>query len=191
MVVRLTADGSRIEQQLRAHQGHAARALGEPLIPANTHANPGIAGLPDLEAGVARVEVILLVITGAIRNMTLAVDAEVAAVGINDRDAVEARATGQLEEADRQHHCQLFSQRLKVLDRRVVFNPRGQLQILRVRLLAEVRRFEQLLNQDDLRALGGGLAHQLVSLRNIGLTIPGTTHLGGGNGHGTSHGTLR
>ncbi len=189
--MRLTADGRRVKQQLRAHQRHAARALGEPLIPADTDANLGVAGLPDLEAGVAGVEVVLLVVTGAIGDMALAIDTQVAAIGIDDRNGIETRAPTQLEEADRQHHCQLLGQRLKVLDCRVVFNPRSQLQILRVRLLAEIRGLEQLLNQDDLRALGGGLAHQFFGLRNVGLAIPGAAHLGGGNGHGTGHGSLR
>src|SRR5690606_10288685 len=93
-IMRLAADGGRVEQQLGAHQRHAARAFGEPLVPADAHADLGVAGLPDLEAAVARIEVVLLVVAGAIRDVALAVDAEQAAVGVEDRDAVEARAAG-------------------------------------------------------------------------------------------------
>jgi hypothetical protein len=47
-----------------------------------------------------------------------------------------------------------------MLDGDVVFDRRGQLQVIRVRLLAEVRRLEQFLDQDDLRAFGGGFTDQ-------------------------------
>ncbi len=188
--MRLAANGSRIKQQLGPHQRHAAGTLGEPLIPADTDADLGVAGLPDLEAGVTRVEVVLLVVAGAIGNMALAVDTQVAAVGVNDGNTVEARPPGQLEETDRQHDLKLPGQRLKVPDRRVVFNPRRELQVVRIGLLTEVRGFEQLLNQDDLRALGCRLTHQPFCLCEVGLTVPGTAHLGCGYGNGTGHDAL-
>ncbi|MNH24215.1 hypothetical protein D3C79_841370 [compost metagenome] len=122
--------------------------------------------------------------------MGLAVHTEVAAVGIDDRDAVETRTTGQFEEADRQHHLQLFGELLEVGDCGVGFNRRGQLQVIRIRLLAEVRGFEQLLNQDDLRAFCCRFADQLFGSGQIVLTIPGTRHLGGGDGNGAAHENL-
>ncbi len=189
-VVRLAADGGRVEQQFGAHQRHAARGFGEPLIPADGHADLGVAGVPHLEAGVARVEVVLLVVAGAIRNVALAVDAEQLAVGIDDGDGIEAGASGQLEEADRQHHLQFGGDLLEMLDGRVFLDRRRQLQVLGIGLLAKVGRLEQLLNEDDLRALGGGLAHQLVGIGDVGLAIPGTGHLGGGNGNDSGHGNL-
>ena len=99
-VVRLAADRGRIEQHLSSHQRHAAGAFREPLIPTNTHANFRVAGLPDLEAGVARIEIVLFMVARAIRNMALAVDTQVTAVGINNGDAVIARTPRQLKEAD-------------------------------------------------------------------------------------------
>src|SRR5690606_1803092 len=127
---------------------------------------------------------------GAIGDMALAIDAKQAAVGIDDRDGIEARATGQLEEADRQHDLQFGGNLLEMPDRRIVGHRGGQLQICRVGLLAEVGRFEQLLNQDDLRTLAGGLAHQTFGVGDVRLAVPGTGHLGGGNGDDTGHGGL-
>src|SRR5690606_16642382 len=61
-VMWLAADGGGVEQQFGAHQRHAARGLGEPLVPADRHADLRVAGVPDLEAGVAGVEIVLLVV---------------------------------------------------------------------------------------------------------------------------------
>ena len=190
-VVRLAADGGRVEQQLGTEQRHAARGLGEPLVPADAHADLGVAGIPDLEAGIAWVEVVLLVVAGAIRDVALAVHADVAAVGVEDGDAVEAGTAGTLVEADRQHHLQFAGDFLEVRDGRVLGGRGGQLQVVRVGLLAEVGGLEQLLDQDDLRALGGRGAHQLLGLGDIGGAIPGAGHLGGGDGNDTRHGTPR
>ncbi|MNQ20819.1 hypothetical protein D3C85_339160 [compost metagenome] len=187
LVVRLAADRGWVKQNLRALQRHAACGFREPLIPANAHADFCVAGVPHFETGVAGVEVILLVVARAVRNMAFTINPEVAAVGVDDRDAVETRAAGQLIEADRQHHLQLFGDFLEMFDRDVFFHRRRQLQIVRVRLLAEVRRLEQLLNQDDLRAFSGGFTHQPFSDFEVGFQIPGTGHLSGGNGNDTAH----
>ncbi|MCY1308295.1 hypothetical protein D9M70_582910 [compost metagenome] len=64
----------------------------------------------------------------------------------------------------------------------------GQLGVVGVGLLAEVRGLEQFLDQDDLRALGGGLAHQLFGVGDVRLAIPGAGHLGGGDGDDAGHG---
>ncbi|MNF87412.1 hypothetical protein D3C84_698770 [compost metagenome] len=122
--------------------------------------------------------------------MGLAVHAEVAAVGIDDRDAVETRASRQFEETDRQYNLQLFGQCLEMLDSGVGFNRGSQLQVVRVRLLTEVRSFEQFLDQDDLRALGRGFADQLFGGGQVVLAIPGARHLGGGDGNGAAHENL-
>ncbi|MCY1180267.1 hypothetical protein D9M73_206990 [compost metagenome] len=63
----------------------------------------------------------------------------------------------------------------------------GQLQVIRVRLLAEVGRLEELLDQDDLRALGGSLADQFFGVGDVRGAIPGTGHLGSGDGNDTGH----
>ncbi|MNI49000.1 hypothetical protein D3C73_1035930 [compost metagenome] len=76
---------------------------------------------------------------------------------------------------------------LEVLDGDVVFDRRRQLQVIRIWLLAEVRRFEQFLDQDDLRALGGGFADQPFCDLDIAFKVPGTGHLSGGDGNDTAH----
>ncbi|MNE17770.1 hypothetical protein D3C80_1107640 [compost metagenome] len=190
LVVRLTTDGGRVEQDFSAHQRHAAGALREPLVPADADTDFGVTGLPHLEAGIARVEVVLLVVARAIRDMGFTINPEVAAVGVDDRDAVEARAPGQFEVADRQHHLQLFGELLEVRDSGIGFGRGGQLQVIRIGLLAEIRGFEQFLDQDDLRALAGGFTDQPFGGFEISLAIPGTRHLGGGDGYGTAHENL-
>ena len=190
-VVRLGADGGGVEEDFRTQQRHAACAFGEPLVPADAHADFRVAGLPDPEAGVAGIEVVLLVVTGAVGNMALAIDAQIAAVGVDDRNAVEARAAAVFEEADRQHHLQLGGKLLEMRDRRVLVGRRGEQQIVGVGFLAEVRGFEQFLDQDDLRALRSRLAHQVFGLGDIRRAIPGTGHLGGGDGDETGHGGPR
>ncbi|MCY1546133.1 hypothetical protein D9M68_821110 [compost metagenome] len=63
-----------------------------------------------------------------------------------------------------------------------------QLQVVRIRLLAEIRGLEELLDQDDLGALGGRLAHQFLGVGDIRGAIPGAGHLGGGDGNDAGHG---
>lgn len=186
-IVRLAADGGRVEEDFRAHQRHAARAFREPLIPADADTDAGISGVPDLEAGIARIEVVLLVVAWAVRDMAFPINTEIAAVGIDDGDAVEARAAGALEEADRQHHLQLGSDLLEVLDGRIFCHRGGQLGVVGVRFLAEVGRLEQLLDQDDLGALGCRLAHQPLGVGDVRGGIPGAGHLGRGDGNDTGH----
>ncbi len=130
-------------------------------------------------------------VAGAVRDMTLAVDAEHLAVSIDDGDRVEARPPRQLEEAHRQHHLQFSRYFLEMLNGRILLYGSGQLQIFRVRLLAEIRSLEELLNQDDLCALGGCLADQLLGVGDVRFAIPGTGHLGGGDRNDTGHGKPR
>lgn len=183
----LAADGSRVKEDFCTLQRHAARALREPLVPADADADFRVTCLPYLEAGVAWVEVVLFVVAGAVRDVALAVDAQIGAVCVDDRNGVETRTPCQLEEADRQHDLQFFGDLLEMLDRNVGLQSSRQLQIIRVRLLAEVRGFEQFLNQDDLCALGGSFTHQLFSGLDVGFQIPGTGHLGSSDGNDTAH----
>ena len=62
---------------------------------------------PGLEAGVARTEVILLLIARAIGNVALAIDAEDFAVGIGYRDAVVVARPVLFEERDRDDDAEL------------------------------------------------------------------------------------
>src|SRR5215470_1599840 len=116
----LAADRGRKEEKLRSHERHHARRLREPLIPADADTDAGITRVPDPKAAVTRGEVVLLLIAGAVRNVRLAVDAERVTVGIEDGDGIEVRATGALEEADRQHHFELARHTREVLHRGIL-----------------------------------------------------------------------
>ena len=70
---RLAADCRRIDQQLRTGENHAARRLGEPLIPTDRGADPPVSRVRDQESGVATAEVVVLPIAGELRYVALAV----------------------------------------------------------------------------------------------------------------------
>src|SRR5690606_39278536 len=89
VVMRLGADGGRVEQDLRPLQHHGAGGLGVPLVPADADADAAEARVPDLEAGVAGAAVVLLLIAGTVRNVALAIDAHQFAVGVDHHQAVE------------------------------------------------------------------------------------------------------
>lgn len=87
--------------------------------------------------------------------------------------------------------CNSRARGLEVGDGGVLLDRGGQLQVVRVRLLAEVGGLEQFLDQDDLRTPGGGLAHQFLGAGDVRRTIPGAGHLGGGDGDVAGHGAPR
>src|SRR3546814_2883454 len=75
-VLRLVGDGGRIEQDLRAHQRHGARALRKPLVPADGGAQRAVARVPHPKAGVAGIEVVFFLVARPVGNVRLAIDAE-------------------------------------------------------------------------------------------------------------------
>ena len=72
---RVPADGSGIEEHLRALQRGEPRALGIPLVPAHERADAAKAGVHGLKAQVARREVVLLVVERVVGDVHLAIDA--------------------------------------------------------------------------------------------------------------------
>jgi len=178
--LRLRANGRGIEQDLGAEQRHRARRFRKPLIPADRDADRAETRAPHLEAGVARGEVELLVIAGTLRNVRLAIRAEQRTAGVDDGDRVVENVSRALEHADRQYDVQLARELLKSADRRVLLDRHGDLEVLRIVLDAEVRRFEELLNQDDVRALPRGLAHDPLGRGEIRGAVAGTGELSGG-----------
>ncbi|MNN68163.1 hypothetical protein D3C81_1838480 [compost metagenome] len=93
--------------------------------------------------------------------MGLAVHPEQAPVGVGHGQRVEEGVAGPFVPAQRQHHAQLTGQRGEALQDRAARVGLGQWQMPVVLFDAEVRRGEQLLQQNHLGALGGRLAHQL------------------------------
>src|SRR5688572_22958592 len=82
-VLRLGPDRGREEEDLRALQGHRARGLREPLVPAHRDAGRAEPSRPHLEPRVAGGEIELLVVTRALGDVGLAVDAHDRTVGVH------------------------------------------------------------------------------------------------------------
>src|SRR3546814_4977915 len=90
-VLRLVGDGGRIEQDLRAHQRHGARALRKPLVPAVGGAQRAVARVPHPKAGVAGLEVVFFLVVRPVGNVRLAIVDEPAAVGVDHRQRIVVR----------------------------------------------------------------------------------------------------
>src|SRR3546814_3268065 len=87
-VIGFRSDRGRIKEQFGAHQRHRARGFGIPLVPAHADADPRAKDVPDLETGIAGPEIIFFLITGAVGNVALAIQAHDRAVGADHRETV-------------------------------------------------------------------------------------------------------
>ncbi len=183
--MRLAADRGWIQQQFRAGKRHAARRFRKPLIPANAGTDRAVLRFPDDEPGVARREIMLFLIAGAVRDMALAVVAEHGAIGIDHRQRIEKGIARALEIRHRNHRVQFRREFRKPDDRRVAGKRFRQREIFLILVFAEVRRLEQFLDEDHLRTLLRSGASQLFGAGNIGLDVPAAGELGGGDGHAT------
>ncbi|MNX29903.1 hypothetical protein D3C86_600550 [compost metagenome] len=178
---RFRADRCGKQQDLGAHQGQATCRLGEPLIPADAHADAAERGVPDTETGVAGAEIFFLLIADGVGNVGFAVNTQQASIGVGHAKRIEIRVAGLLEPAQRQDHAQLPRQCGKALEDRAFAKLLGQGQVLVILLDAEIRRGKQLLQQDDLGTLGRCLADKLFGLVEVVFQVPGARHLGGGD----------
>ena len=185
VVLAVAGDAARVEQELGALQAHDARGLGEPLVPADGDADPPDRGVPDPEARVAGVGVDLLEAAGrALGDVGLPVDAEDAAVGVDDRAGVVVGVVRALEEVDRDDDTELLRERGHPRHGRPVERlGEGEVLALPVHEREEVGR-EHLLRQHDLRAGRGRLAHDAGGLLEVLLAVPAAAHLGRGDGDG-------
>ena len=91
---------------------------------------------------------------------------------IDNCDAVEESLVCPLEETDRQHDPQLARDRAEVAQCAILVDGGRESQVAVVLLDAEIRRLEQLLQQDDLRALTRRPAHQRFSACDVRIDIP-------------------
>jgi hypothetical protein len=155
----------------------------------------GVARLPDLEAvglaralavvvevRVARGEVVLLLEQRVVRDVHLVVHAEDGAVGVDDHRGVHVEPGGAAhEDGHHDHHRELPGERLEA----VGDGPRHrlrQVEVLDARRLGEVRRVEQLLEADDLRAAARGLADELDRARDVRRGVVGRVVLDDADG---------
>src|SRR5690606_36367390 len=139
---RLGADGGGVEKQVRAPERHRPGRFGEPLVPADAYPDGAEARAPRLEPGVARVEVVLLLVAGSVRDVALAVDAEDVAGGVYHGQAVEVRLAGPFEERQRQHHPELSGEAREAVEERVVVDRVRQRERLFAFELWEVQALE-------------------------------------------------
>src|SRR5450432_295368 len=172
-----TRGGRRVEHDLRTVQTEGAPAFGEMPVVADVDADLADGGVEDREPEVAGAEVELLPETVDVRDVVLAVLAEILPVSVDDSCRVVEDA-GLLLLVHRQDHdhAELGGQCLKPLGGRRS-NKHDIAVELRVLHLAEVGAVEEFLEADGLRALGGGLAgvvlvgqdHRLLVARPGGL----------------------
>ena len=159
-VMGLRPDGGGVEQHLRAHQRHGARRFRKPLVPANAHADAAERGIPDLEAGIAGAEIVLLLIARPVGDMALAVDAQRLAARVqHDQRIIIARPLA-LEDGDRDGDIELGGEGLHRDDARMLHGRPGVGEPALFLAGAEIMGLEQFGRQDDLRAASGGLAHE-------------------------------
>src|SRR3954454_21815242 len=149
----------RIEHDLRSIQPELARAFGEVAVVADVDADLAVLRIEDRIAEVAGTEVELFPEAGGdVRDVVLAVLAEVGAVGVDDGGGVVVDA-GRffLVERDDDDHAVLPGVLLHELRRRAVGDALDRVVPARVLLGAEVRTGEDFLHADHLHAFLTGL----------------------------------
>src|SRR5206468_4938171 len=159
------SDGSgRVVNDVRAVKAEDARALGEVAVVANVHADAGVTGLEDGVAGVSGREIKLLPKARVtMRNVVLAVFAEVTAVGVDDRGSVEVNAGHfHFVNGDDEDHLVLFGEFLHQRDGGSIGDAFGQFVPASLLLGAKVRAIEEFLQAEDLHFFLGGVGDQAL-----------------------------
>src|SRR6266404_2883384 len=143
----------RIEHDLGTVQAEQSRAFGEVAVIADVDADRGVPRLEDGIAEVAGLEEELLPEAGRVRDVDLAVLAEVAAVGVDDGGGVvvDTRHLALIDRHDH-HHLVFLRELLHPLDRRAG-NRLGDVVPLGVLARTEVGAVEHFLQTKDLHAL--------------------------------------
>ena len=180
--LRFVADGGGIEEDFGPAEDEAPGSLGKPLIPADAEADLAELGVPDTEAGVAGVEVVFFLVTDAVGNVRLAVNAEHLAAGVDHGDRVEIGLVVALEKTEGEDDTEFAGEGLEFGDAFVVIDRAGQCEEIRELVLAEIGRLEEFLNEDNVGALGGGSADELLGALEVCGAIGATGHLRGGEG---------
>ncbi|MNI04279.1 hypothetical protein D3C73_572000 [compost metagenome] len=109
--------------------------------------------------------------------MAFAVLAQHRAIRINYSQGVVTGIVFLFIKADRQHHLQLFGDGLEMVHRFVVLKLGGISIIIGFLLLAEIRGFKQLLQQNNLRTLGCSFSNQCFRLADILINVARAAHL--------------
>ena len=186
--------GARDEHDLGAVEAERPGALGEVAVVADVDADLADRGLEHRVAEVAGPEVELLPEALDVRDVGLAVLAQVRPVGVDDRGGVVVDARGLLvllvHRGD-DDHAGLLGEVLHPLRGRTVGDELGVAVVLGVLDLAEIRSVEQLLEQDELGALLGSLVGPLLVLLDHRFLVAGPARLderaADGSGHIARH----
>ena len=190
-------DRGGIEEDLRAKKRRDARRFRIPLVPADQHANGRIARLPDLESvrlagmltvviemSIAGREVVLLVEQRVVGDVHLAVHAHQRSIRVDDRGGVAIDAGRlPLEDRDDDNDLELARNRLHPPGRRSG-NRFREVEAIALLRLAEVRRVEQFLEADDLRAAPRRVTNEPFRSCDIGGGIVGRVVLDDADGEG-------
>ena len=173
----MPADRGRIKQNLRAAQRGQPRRFRIPLVPANADADLPVRGRPGLKPEIARREVKLLVIRGIVRDVHLAILAQVLPVRVDDGRGVVINAGGALLEKRGDDHDAGFPRDFLQLSRRRPGNLLGQREVGVVFRLAKILRAKQFRQANDLRACLRRLANARDRLRHVCSRVGPALHL--------------
>ncbi len=150
-------DRRRIKENLRARERGQPGGLRVPLVPADEDADFPVPGVPGPVPEVPRREVEFLMIIRIVRNMHLAVFPQIRPVGVDHHGGVVVDPGGSFfEEGGDNHTVVLAGGGGQPFGR----GPRhrfGEGEPSGVLILAEIRREEQLLEANNLRAAAGRL----------------------------------
>ena len=166
--------GARDEHHLGAVEAEGASSLGKVPVVADVHADLADRGFEDGIAQVPRAEVVLLPEALDVRDMRLAVLAEVGPVGIDHGRGVVVDARGLVVLLVHRHHedhARLLRQILHPLGGRAVRDVLGVRVVLGILDLAEVGPVEELLEEHHLGALPGAILRGLFVLLDHRLLV--------------------
>ena len=144
--------GGGIVDNLRAVQAEDSRAFGEMAVVADVNADAGVTRLEDRITGVTRREIKLFPKARvAMRNVVLAIFAQVAAVGVDHGGRVEINA-GHFDFVDGhdEDHLMFLREFLHVRDGRAIGHGLGQFVPARLLLGAKIGAVEKFLQAEDL-----------------------------------------
>jgi len=167
------ADGGGVDEDVGALEAHDAGGFGEPLVPADKHAERAGRGLDGLEARVAGDKVVLLVKGGVVGDVAFAVQPGDAAVTFKDERAVVVYAAGALlEEREHDDRPDFLGDALPLLYERAILLD-GHVEKVGILLEWEIRCVEHLGQHDQVDALALERERLLYVPFVVGLGIAG------------------
>ncbi len=182
LLMRMPPDARRIENHLRAAERGKSRTLGIPLIPANLHADFSVLCVEIRKSEIAGSEIKFFVIERVVGNVHLAIFAEIAAIGIDDRARVVIHAgSAPLKKGSHDDDFFLF-RNFSESRGRGTRNRLGKIEKLGVFFAAEIFAAKKLVHAHDLRAARGSFANLFDRALEIFFRIRRRAHLNQADG---------